>query len=107
MMNSLALMISAALLVPTAAGAATYSAQPVTPFAGKRIVVRDISWACGPAACQGASEYSRPVTLCQGLVKQAGPLSSFVVDGRALAPEALDKCNSVARGARPATLARN
>jgi len=56
MIHRFALSLAAALLFPAAAGAATYSAKPVNPVAAKRIVVRDISWACGPAACQSATE---------------------------------------------------
>jgi hypothetical protein len=107
MIHRFALSLAAALLLPAAAGAATYSAKPVNPVAAKRIVVRDISWACGPAACQGATEYSRPIVLCQGLAKQAGRLESFIVDGRALPVAELDKCNSVARGGPVPVLARN
>jgi len=107
MINRLALGLAVALLLPATAGAATYSAKPITPVAAKRIVARDISWTCGPAACQGASEYGRPVVLCQALAKQAGRLENFMVDGRALPVAALDKCNSVARGGPAPTLARN
>jgi hypothetical protein len=107
MIQRLAIVLSAALLLPTAAGAATYSAKPIVPVAAKRIVGRDISWACGPAACLGSTEDSRPLVLCQGLAKQAGRIESFVVNGRAIAATELDKCNSVARGGPAPTLARN
>ena len=85
MIHRLALLLAAAVLLPAAAGAATYSAKPAAPAAAKRIVARDISWACGPAACQGSTDDSRPLVLCQALAKQAGRIESFVVDGRALA----------------------
>ncbi len=107
MINRLALGLAAAVLLPAAASAATYSARPINPVAAKRIVVRDINWACGPAACRGATEYGRPLVLCQGLAKQAGRLENFVVDGRALPATELDKCNSVARGGPLPALARN
>ena len=106
MINRLALGL-AAVLLPAAASAATYSAKPVAPVAAKRIVVRDISWACGPAACQGATEYGRPLVLCQGLAKRAGRLESFIVDGRALSIAELDECNRVAPGGPAPMLARN
>ncbi len=106
MIHRLALGFVAAFLLPAATGAATYSAKPVNPVAAKRIVVRDISWACGPAACQGATDASRPIVLCQGLAKRAGRLSSFIVNGRALPAADLDKCNSAARGGSAPQLAR-
>ena len=96
----------AASLTSVASSAATYSAKPITPVAAKRIIVRDIVWACGPDACQGATENGRPILLCQGLAKKAGVLESFVVNGRALAVAELDTCNTAARGGPAALLAR-
>ena len=107
MIQRLALAVSAAMLLPAAAGAATYSAKPVAPGAPTRIIARDISWACGPAACQGKTEYGRPVVLCQALARQIGRLESFVVDGRALPTAELDKCNGAAPGNAAPSLARN
>ena len=51
MLRSL-LALSALSLVAAPATAATYSAKLVTPTSD-RIIGRDISWNCGPAACQG------------------------------------------------------
>jgi hypothetical protein len=107
MIKRLALIVSAAMLLPTAADAATYSAKPIVPVAAKRIVGRDISWSCGPAACLGSTDDSRPLVLCQGLAKQAGRIQSFVVNGVAIGATELDKCNSVARGGPAPILARN
>lgn len=95
----------AAALLASPAFAATYSAKPVVAPAAKRIVGRDIAWACGPVACQGSTESSRPLLLCQDLAKRAGRLSSFVADGRALGATELDKCNAVAKGGAPSALA--
>ncbi len=102
-----ACIVSAAVLLPTAAAAATYSAKPVVPVAAKRIIQRDIIWSCGPAACQGMTEYGRPTVLCQALAQQAGAIEHFIVDGRALSNADLDTCNRAAHGARPAAVARN
>ena len=103
-------LANAALLVlvlaPTAASAATYSAKPATPVATQRIIARDISWACGPDACLGSTDESRPVVLCEGLAKKAGRIESFVVNGRAFAPAELDKCNAAAPAAPASALAR-
>ena len=106
MINRFALTAFAAILLPATAGAATYAAKPVAPVAAKRIVARDISWACGPASCVGNTGESRPLVLCQGLAKQAGRLESFAVDGRLLATAELDKCNASARN-RARASARN
>jgi len=94
------LALSTLALLAAPASAATYSATLSTPASG-RIVARDILWACGPAACQGATDESRPVVLCQSLAKRAGHVDSFLVDGRALAAAELDRCNTSAK-AQPA-----
>ncbi|HUP67414.1 MAG TPA: hypothetical protein VM145_04280 [Sphingomicrobium sp.] len=71
----------------------------------ERVIARDISWNCGPDACQGATNESRPVVLCQSLAKRAGRIESFLVDGRALAPAELDKCNASAKATTGQALA--
>ena len=84
------------LLGVAPASAATYSAKPATPFSG-RFVARDITWNCGPAACEGSTADSRPTVLCQSLAKHAGRIESFIVDGRELASADLAKCNTAAK----------
>jgi hypothetical protein len=88
--------LSAITLAAAPAAAATYSAKPAVPTS-ERFIVRDITWNCGPAACQGATDESRPAVLCQGLAKHAGRIESFLVDGRAFSAAELDKCNTAAK----------
>jgi hypothetical protein len=90
------LAIAAAALAASPSVAATYSAKLIAPST-QRIIARDITWNCGPAACQGATEESRPVVLCQSLAKRAGRVESFIVNGRALGPADLDRCNTAAK----------
>ena len=90
------MMASAVLLSASAAAAATYSAKPAVPTS-ERFVARDITWTCGPAACQGATAQSRPAVLCQSLAKHAGRIESFAVDGREFSAAELDKCNTAAK----------
>lgn len=85
---------AAAAAAPAMAG--TYSAKLASP-ATARIIARDIVWNCGPDACQGATEHSRPAVLCQSLAKRAGRVESFVADGRAFAAAELERCNASAR----------
>lgn len=85
-----------AIAVAAPVSAASYSAALSTPTS-QRIIARDIVWNCGPVACQGSSEESRPVVLCQSLAKRAGHIDSFLVDGRAFTPSELDRCNTSAR----------
>lgn len=90
------LTLTAVVGLAAPAAAATYSAKPATSAQG-RIIVRDISWACGSDACQGATQESRPSVLCEGLVKRVGKVDSFVVDGRAFSDAELAKCNASAK----------
>lgn len=85
----------------SAALAGSYAAVPVTRSTQARINAADISWSCGPDACQGSTEESRPLVLCQDLASRAGRLTSFVAEGRAFSPTDLDRCNARARGAAP------
>jgi hypothetical protein len=90
------LLVTALGLVAAPAAAASYSAKLATPTS-ERIIARDIVWACGADACQGATKESRPIVLCQSLAKRAGKVDTFFVDGRALGAAELDKCNAAAK----------
>ena len=97
----LLLPLLAGLAVPAAG--ASYSAKLAVPTA-QRIIARDILWACGSDACQGATAESRPAVLCESLVRRAGKVESFLVDGRAFSSSELDKCNASAKPAVSGTL---
>jgi hypothetical protein len=88
--------IAAAALAASPSVAATYSAKLIAPST-QRIIAHDITWNCGPAACQGTTEESRPAVLCQSLAKRAGRVESFAVDGQAFGSDELDRCNTAAR----------
>jgi hypothetical protein len=98
------LALSAVAFAAAPAAAASYSATLAAP-ATARIIARDISWNCGPAACQGSTQESRPAVLCQSLAKRAGRVDSFLVDGRAFSAAELDGCNAFARAAPKSALA--
>lgn len=91
----------ALLVVPAAALASTYAATPVTRAAQARIIAADIAWTCGPDACLGSTEESRPLVVCQDLAGRTGRLATFVADGRAFNPAELDRCNAHAKGVAP------
>ena len=105
-MTRFAALFTAAALVAAPAVAGSYSAKPVTAPATAKIIGKDISWVCGPDACKGSTEASRPLVLCEDLAKRAGRLESFVADGRALSVAELDKCNASAKGGAPKALAK-
>ena len=93
-----------ALLLTAPAAASNYSATLASPTTS-RFVAPDISWVCGPAACQGSTSESRPLVLCEGLAKRAGRVESFLVDGRSLSSSDLNRCNASAKPETPATAA--
>jgi hypothetical protein len=90
------LLLAAFAFTAAPAAAANYSATLATPTS-TRIIASDIVWNCGPAACQGATQESRPLVLCQSLARRAGRVDSFLVDGRALAERDLASCNAAAK----------
>jgi hypothetical protein len=96
----------AATLVAAPAAAANFSARLTAPAGELKIVARDIVWRCGPDACQGAADGSRPVVVCQGLAKRAGRLDNFIVNGRAFGSDELAKCNAAAQPVDAPALAR-
>jgi hypothetical protein len=87
--------LSALAVTAAPAAASSYSAKLAAPTS-ERFVTRDITWNCGPAACQGSTQESRPLVLCQSLAKRAGTVDSFIV-GRALSAAQLVSCNSLAK----------
>jgi hypothetical protein len=89
-------ILFAVVLASAPAAAATYSATLASPAKG-RLIGRDIVWRCGAAACQGATEESRPAVLCESLAKRAGRVEAFLVDGRAFTTAELDRCNASAK----------
>ena len=79
------------------AGTGHYRAEPANPPAAARLIVKDIVWKCGAAGCLAPRSNSRPAIDCSALAHELGTLRSFSVDGRALDPAALEKCNARAR----------
>ncbi len=96
-MTRFAPLFAVVALIAAPALAGTYSARTTVAQAPGKIIGRNISWTCGPDACQGTSDASRPVVLCQDLAKRAGPIVSFLADGRALGTADLAKCNTAAK----------
>ena len=91
-----AMTFSALAMMASAATAGSYSAKPTLPASGK-LITRDIVWNCGPAACQGSTDESRPAVICQSLAKRAGPIDSFMANGHAFTAAELARCNASAK----------
>ncbi len=99
-----AMAFSALAMLATSATAGSYSAKPAVAASGK-LITRDIVWNCGPAACQGSTDESRPAVICQSLAKRAGAIDSFLVNGRAFTVAELERCNASAKPRAPQALA--
>jgi hypothetical protein len=97
-------VLAFAAIIAAPAAASTYSAKPAVPVS-QRFITRDIVWACGPAACQGATDTGRPLVLCQSLAKRAGHIDSFIADGRELDAAELQRCNASAKNSPVSALA--
>ena len=98
------IIFSALAAIASPAVSASYSAKLSVPVT-ERFIAPDIVWACGADACQGSTDESRPVVLCQSLARHAGKIDSFLVDGRAFSAADLDKCNGSVRAAPARALA--
>ena len=95
----LAFLFSFTLLGGTAFAApgGQYRAEPANPPTAARMVVKDIVWRCGAGGCVAPRSNSRPAIDCSALAHELGTLRSFTVEGQALDPAALEKCNARAR----------
>jgi hypothetical protein len=90
-------LTSGAVAGPASANGIFYRAEPAAQPGAERIVVRDLVWKCGAGACVSGRSNSRAPVDCAALVRQVGALKSFVVEGQALPPSDLEKCNARAR----------
>jgi hypothetical protein len=82
---------------PAVAAGPYYRAELSTPPAAERLIVRGTVWKCAADGCVSGPSNHRATIDCSALAKQAGTLRSFTVEGRALAPAELEKCNARAR----------
>ena len=88
-----AIFLTATLVAAAPAAATSYAATLATPLTA-RVIAPDISWRCGTAACQGSTQESRPIVLCESLARRVGRVERFLVDGRAFTPAELERCNA-------------
>ena len=97
---SLALVYSAvtlsALVTPTPAqanGAAFYTAELVAPAAERTNIIGGVAWQCQGTSCVAAKATSRPVVVCQRVVRELGEVTTFTAEGEALPAKDLARCN--------------
>jgi hypothetical protein len=93
----LSIVAFAAAAGPAFAASGHYRAEPVTPPAAERLVVRDLMWRCSGGSCLAGRNHSRPAIICAALAREVGPLRTFSTAGTPLAAAELEKCNAHAR----------
>jgi len=83
-----------ATITPAQAGeSAFYRAELVSPAGEDRAINGGLAWFCKEDVCVAGKGNSRPVRVCQSLVRQFGPVASFTVKGEALSEAELAACN--------------
>src|SRR5215218_2385046 len=93
----LAFILTVSLFGGTAFAGTQYRAEPASPPAAARLIVKEIVWKCGPGGCIAPQGNSRPAVDCSALVREVGTLRSFTIGGQPLDSAALGKCNAHAR----------
>ena len=74
-----------------------YHATPVTAPAKAVLLTRETVWKCGNGVCSAGKAAQRDKVLCELVVREVGPLSSFIANGAAFDAPALAKGNTKAR----------
>ncbi len=96
MRTALTLIAAATLAAPATAAAPLMSAD-LTAAAEARVIVKGAAFACEGETCTTRSAASRPAVLCERLVKEVGPVTSFKVNGEEMDARDLERCNAKAR----------
>ncbi len=80
-----------------AATSGGYTAEVAAAPGADRLVIRDVMWRCEGSSCAGVRGNSRPAIDCAALARKVGRITSFVVAGRPIGADELEKCNARAR----------
>lgn len=81
-------------ITPAQAGEAVfYRAELASPAGEDRSVTGGLAWFCKDDVCVAGKGNSRPVRVCQSLVREFGPVTSFTAKGEALTEAELATCN--------------
>ena len=90
----LAAALGGATGVQAAPRGGVYNAALATPLAAPRQqIVEGVLWKCAAGQCSGAADGSRPVLVCQRVVRTFGPVSRFTTPAGELSGEELQRCN--------------
>lgn len=72
---------------------AFYTAELAAPAAERTNIISGVAWQCQGTACVAGKSNSRPVVVCQRVVRELGQVTGFTAEGEALDAEDLARCN--------------
>lgn len=74
--------------------AGAYAVSLTTPLtAPKQEIIGGVLWKCAGQSCSAPAEGSRPVMVCERVVKKFGQVARFTSPLGELSPEELTRCN--------------
>lgn len=92
-LGTLSLGAFAAPASAQANGNAFYSVELAAPAAERTSIIGGSVWQCQGTTCVGAKSGSRPIIMCQRVVRELGEVAAFTAKGEALADKDLARCN--------------
>ena len=95
-LSALSLASLSLAAAPALAAGPYYRAELAAPASSAQVTARGLIWKCNGGGCVAGKSNSRPAIDCAALVREAGALRSFTVQGRALSAADLEKCNAKA-----------
>lgn len=91
---SLALAGAAAPVALQAQNSGPYfSAELAAPSDEDRVIAGGVVFACTDNTCVGPRSNDRPLRVCTQLRREVGTITSFTVNGEAMDPAMLGRCN--------------
>lgn len=70
-----------------------YTVELAQPAKDDRVVASGVAWKCAGTTCRASKGSSRPASMCRGLRRKMGEVTSFTAKGEQLPAEKLAKCN--------------
>ena len=74
-------------------GGAYFTAQLAAPADEGRVIAGGVVFACNETTCVGPRSNDRPLRVCTQLRREVGTITSFSINGEAMDPAMLGRCN--------------
>jgi hypothetical protein len=93
------IVLAAALAAVAAPAFAQWTATPAAKASEQGFTAGATIWDCDAAGCHTTSDTSGAASMdaCRALAREVGPLTAFVVDGKAYSDARLATCNASAK----------